>query len=170
MLSTGSPVPASSALPTQSSPTRTANADSSTPRGKRPRRSRRVLVVEDSPDMLTSWLLLLELWGHEACSVADGYEAVEMARSFRPDIVLLDIGLPGLDGWEVARRIRQQAGQPPLMIAVTGYGRDADRRRSREVGIDHHLVKPVDPETLEALLAPAEERPALLDSWDGAAA
>jgi CheY-like chemotaxis protein len=115
-----------------------------------------VLVVEDSPDMLLSWLLLLELWGYEPYTVSDGPAAVEAAGTLQPDIVLLDIGLPSLDGWEVARRIRQRGGPQPLLIAVTGYGQDKDRRRSHEAGIDHHLLKPVDLDRLEMLLAQSE--------------
>jgi two-component system OmpR family response regulator len=115
----------------------------------------RVLVVEDHADTADSLALLLTLFGHEVRVARDGPTALEMARAFPPDVVLLDIGLPGIDGWQVAERLRQQSGQKrPLLIAVTGYGQDADHRRSQEAGIDLHLLKPVDPDQLRRLLAP----------------
>ena len=84
----------------------------------------------------------------------DGYSALEAVRKFRPEIVLLDIGLPGMSGYEVARRIRERArGKAPLLVAMTGYGQEADRRKAREAGFDHHLVKPIDLDALLELLA-----------------
>jgi CheY-like chemotaxis protein len=112
---------------------------------------RRILVVDDSQDSAESLALLLELHGHEVRTAFAGPAALETASAFCPDVVLLDIGLPGMDGYEVARRLRAEHGGCRL-IALTGYGRDDDRRRSREAGFDHHLVKPVDLEELTRLL------------------
>ena len=120
------------------------------------RRGRRVLVVDDSRDSAESLALLLELKGHEVRVALDGPAALEAARGFLPEIVLLDIGLPGMDGYEVARRLRAGRdgidGEGMLLVALTGYGQDEDRRRSREAGFDHHLVKPVDFDELARVL------------------
>jgi CheY-like chemotaxis protein len=114
----------------------------------------RVLVVEDDRTNQECLGLLLKMWGYEVRLVGDGPSALETSQSFRPQMVLLDIELPGLDGWEVARRLRQQEGLSPLLlVAMTGHARDEDRRRAREVGFDVHLAKPVDPAQLKALLA-----------------
>jgi CheY-like chemotaxis protein len=114
---------------------------------------RRILVVDDNVDAATSLASLLELSGNVTATAFDGFEAVEVAERFRPDAILLDVGLPKLDGHETARRIREQPwGRNVLIIAVTGWGQEADQRRSREAGFDHHLVKPVDPEVLARLL------------------
>jgi CheY-like chemotaxis protein len=112
----------------------------------------RVLVVEDQVDSARSLSLLLELLGHRVEVVSDGRDALQAVESIHPAVVLLDIGLPGMDGYEVARRLRAR-GSKALLVSLTGYGRDADKLRSREAGFDHHLVKPVDRETLEKLLA-----------------
>jgi CheY-like chemotaxis protein len=112
-----------------------------------------VLVVDDNQDAAESVALLLRLWGHEVRTAHEGVSALKAARSYLPEVVLLDLGLPGLDGYEVARQLRGEQGEGPLLIvAMTGYGQDEDRRRSREAGFDHHLVKPVDPHTLQGLL------------------
>ncbi len=117
----------------------------------------RVLVVEDNDDVARSLAMLLELWGHDAEIVDRAEAALEAVQSRRPAVVLMDIGLPGIDGYEVARMLRRQEGCDKLMlVAMTGYGQDEDRRRSREAGIDHHLVKPVSPETLHKLLEALE--------------
>jgi signal transduction histidine kinase/DNA-binding response OmpR family regulator len=116
--------------------------------------NRRVLVVDDNADGAESLALLLRLSGHHVQIAHDGLAALESAQSFRPEIVLLDIGLPGVDGYEVARRLKQDpVTQTIHIIAVTGYGQEADRLRAQEAGFDHHLVKPVDPEVLPGLLA-----------------
>jgi CheY-like chemotaxis protein len=113
----------------------------------------RVLVVDDNVDSAESMALLLSLDGHEVRTAFDGPGALARAAEFGPEAVLLDIGLPGMDGYEVARRMRELPGlENALMIAITGYGQDDDRARSRAAGFDHHLVKPVDPEALSALL------------------
>ncbi len=118
------------------------------------KRGRRILLADDNRDALDSLATLLQCDGHEVHTAGDGAEAFALAAECRPDVVLLDIGMPKLDGYEVARRIRAEPwGKGPVLIALTGWGQDEDRRRSREVGFDSHLVKPLDPETLSALLA-----------------
>lgn len=113
----------------------------------------RILVVDDNVDSADSMALLLSLDGHEVRTAFDGPGALAEAADFQPQAVLLDIGLPGMDGYEVARRMRELAGlRDVLMIAITGYGQEDDRTRSKAAGFDHHLVKPVDPETLSRLL------------------
>ena len=116
---------------------------------------RRILVVDDNMDAAKSLARLLErLHGQEVRVAHDGPEALAVADEFRPEVVLLDIGLPGMSGYEVAEHLR---GLPEfeetLIVALTGWGQEDDRRRSRGAGIDHHLVKPVDPEALTRLLA-----------------
>jgi CheY-like chemotaxis protein len=112
-----------------------------------------VLVVEDNDDSRAMLRELLGLLGHEVHEAADGREGLEMALTLRPDVALVDLGLPGLDGFEVARQLRAaDERRTMLLVAVTGYGRDEDRVRSREAGFDHHLVKPVDPEALHGIL------------------
>jgi PAS domain S-box-containing protein len=110
---------------------------------------RRILVVDDNVDAAESLAGFLELVGHDVLVAYEGDTALREAREKRPDVVLLDIGLPGTDGYEVARALRREPGLAgALLIAVTGYGREEDRRRSREAGFDHHLVKPLDPASL----------------------
>ena len=97
---------------------------------------------------------LLKLWGHEVRVAHDGPAALEAAAAAPPEVVLLDIGLPGMDGYEVAERLRARPESGgPVLVALTGYGQEEDRRRSREAGFDHHLVKPVDLDDLRSLLA-----------------
>jgi len=115
---------------------------------------RRVLIVDDNQDGAESLAVLLQLGGHETHTAHDGQQAIEDAERLRPDIVLLDIGLPRLNGYEVCRRIREQPwGKELSMVAVTGWGQQEDRRRSQEAGFDTHIVKPVEPEALMDLLA-----------------
>ena len=114
----------------------------------------RILVVDDHPDSADSLGLLLKLLGNDVRIVHDGLAAVEVANEFEPRVVLLDIGLPTLNGYEAAQRIRQQPwGNQAVLIAVTGWGQEVDRQRSKQAGFDHHLVKPVDPDALTRLLA-----------------
>jgi len=114
----------------------------------------RVLVVEDNVDAAESLATLLRLWGHDVRVVHDGLDALDAARSYLPEVVLLDIGLPGLDGYQVAERLRTERGlASTLLVAMTGYGQPEDRRRSAEAGIHHHFVKPVEPFVLRNLLA-----------------
>ncbi len=113
----------------------------------------RILVVEDNRDTADSLRMLLELLGHEVAVAYTGPDGVQKAREFRPDVVLCDIGLPGLDGYAVAGELRRDpATAGAHLIAITGYGREEDRQRSRQAGFDHHLTKPVDPRDLQPLL------------------
>ncbi len=119
----------------------------------------RVLVVDDNLDTAESLGMLVNAAGYDVRTVHDGPAALQVARDYRPNAVLLDIGLPGLDGYEVAKQLRQQPGlQHILIIAVTGYGRESDRQRSQEEGFDHHMVKPPDYAKLRELLASAAQR------------
>ena len=118
------------------------------------RTQRRILVADDNNDALESLATLLELSGHQVYTAANGAVALESAEQHRPDVALLDIGMPKLDGYEVARRIRAQPwGQGMTLVALTGWGQDSDRRRSQEAGFDSHLVKPLDLDKLTELLA-----------------
>jgi PAS domain S-box-containing protein len=121
--------------------------------GLMPSAHHRVLVVDDNIDSAESMALLLKLGGHEVQLAHDGQAALDIARMFQPNVVLLDIGLPRMDGYEVARRLRNDpALQKTVLIALTGYGQAEDRRQSKMAGFDHHFIKPVDPEALEALI------------------
>jgi signal transduction histidine kinase len=118
------------------------------------RTQRRILVADDNNDALESLATLLQLSGHEVYTAANGAMALESAEAHRPEVALLDIGMPKLDGYEVARRIRAQPwGQRITLVALTGWGQDSDRRRSQEAGFDSHLVKPLDLDKLTELLA-----------------
>jgi CheY-like chemotaxis protein len=113
----------------------------------------RVLVVEDNPDGAESLALLLRIHGHEPRVAMDGHAALREAEDEQPDGVLLDIAWPGLDGYEVARRLRGRAeGKPPFLIAISGYADEDARRRSAEAGIDVHLAKPVNFDQLQDIL------------------
>jgi PAS domain S-box-containing protein len=115
--------------------------------------SRRVLVVDDSEDGAESMAMILQFAGHETCKAYDGVAALEAAERFRPDVVLLDIGLPRMNGYEVCRRLRQEAwGREMTIVALTGWGQEEDRNRSKEAGFDMHMVKPVDFDALLQLL------------------
>jgi len=115
--------------------------------------ARRILVADDNCDALESLAQLLELGGHEIHKAADGVQALEAATRVRPDLVLLDIGMPGMDGYEVARRIRSQPwGREATLVALTGWGQETDRKRSREAGFDSHCIKPLDLQHLFTLL------------------
>ena len=113
-----------------------------------------VLIVDDNLDAGESLATILRLHGNDVMVASDGHEALRLVASRRPEVVILDIGLPGLDGYEVARRIRSQPwGRGMLLLAVSGWGQSEDKRRSAEAGVDHHLVKPVNPFDIEQLLA-----------------
>jgi len=117
---------------------------------------RRVLLIDDNRDAAESMTVLLELWGHEVRIAYNGPDALALAAEFRPDAALLDIGLPGMNGYEVAKRLRGLPGwEAVMLVAVTGYGQDEDRRRSCEAGFDHHLTKPVEPAMVQSLLSSA---------------
>jgi CheY-like chemotaxis protein len=112
-----------------------------------------ILVVDDDADVAKSTAMLLETCGHQVCTVQDGAAAIEAACRCRPDVILLDIGMPGMNGYEVACRLRQEPTlQDTRLIALTGWGQEADRQRSQAAGFDHHLVKPVNLAALEMLL------------------
>ncbi|MEP6922266.1 MAG: ATP-binding protein [bacterium] len=114
---------------------------------------RRILVVDDNRDSAESMAMVLSLSGHEVATGHDGLQAVEMAETFRPHVVFLDIGMPGLNGFEACRRIREQPwGQKIVLVALTGWGQEEDKRQSQEAGFNAHLVKPVDLAALEKLL------------------
>jgi CheY-like chemotaxis protein len=114
---------------------------------------RRVMVVDDNVDAAAMLDMLLRSLGHETRVAHEGTAALRVAEEFRPDIVLLDIGMPGIDGYEVARRLRTLAKARPMrIVAVTGWGQEGDRERSREAGFDLHLVKPVDANELSRAL------------------
>jgi two-component system, sensor histidine kinase len=115
--------------------------------------ARNVLIIEDNDDARESLRVLLESLGHQVVDAGDGRHGVALALQGRPDIVLIDLGLPGIDGYEVARSIRASGlGKSVRLVAVTGYGQTADRRRSVEAGFDAHLVKPVSPAALSGVL------------------
>ncbi len=119
----------------------------------------RILVVDDNHDSALSLAMMLSIMGHETRTAHDGESAVSTAESFLPEVVLLDIGLPKLNGYEVAQRIRENAwGKSMFLIAVTGWGQEEDRQRSSEVGLNVHMVKPVEPAALERLLAELSEQ------------
>jgi CheY-like chemotaxis protein len=114
-----------------------------------------ILIVEDNEDSALSLQMLLEALGYSADVVHDGEQAVGAAAGRRPDIILMDIGLPGMNGYEAARRIRNEQGDASILIvALTGWGQEPDRRRSADAGIDHHLVKPLNLDQLKQILAP----------------
>jgi CheY-like chemotaxis protein len=113
-------------------------------------------VVDDNPDAVETLSILLQLRHNDVLTAVDGLEAVEAAGAFQPDLILLDIGLPKLNGYDAARRIREQRqDRRVVMVAMTGWGQEEDKRKSKEAGFDRHLVKPVDPAVLEELLASA---------------
>jgi PAS domain S-box-containing protein len=123
------------------------------------RAPRRILVVDDNADAAESLAALLSINGHETCLAHDGLDAVKQAERFLPDVVFLDIGMPALDGHETAKLIRQQPwGKGMVLIALTGWGQSEDRRRSKDAGFNHHLVKPADPAVVETLLASLDPR------------
>ncbi len=114
----------------------------------------RILVVDDNTDSAESMAMLLGLQGHETRTALDGPAALEAAQVFWPKLILLDIGLPGMDGYEVARRLRTQPHMDKtVLVAMTGYGHEQDRLQAKAAGFNHHLVKPVDPEALQRILA-----------------
>lgn len=115
---------------------------------------RRVLIVDDNVDAADSLAMLLNIDGHEAAAAYSATAALEAVERWKPEIVLLDVGLPEVDGYEIARRLRASNPVPGIrLIALTGYGRDEDRERAREAGFDDHLLKPADMEALQRLLA-----------------
>ena len=120
----------------------------------------RLLVVDDNRDAALSLAMLLRVRGHEVQVAHNGAAALEMASSYRPHMIFLDIGMPAMDGYEVARRIRRMTELKGVVLAaLTGWGQEDDRRRTGDAGFDHHLVKPPEPRDLEELLASLDQRP-----------
>jgi signal transduction histidine kinase/CheY-like chemotaxis protein len=115
----------------------------------------RILVAEDIPDAAEMMRLMLECMGHDVCVATDGVQAVAMARDFAPRIALLDIGMPRMDGYEAARQIRAALGPRVVLVALTGWGQEEDRRRALAAGFNRHVTKPVEPDVLQALIASA---------------
>jgi CheY-like chemotaxis protein len=114
----------------------------------------RIMLVEDNPDAAESFTLLLELGGHEVRAAHEALEALRLVEGFVPDLAFVDVGLPGIDGYELATRLRAHPScQSSVLVALTGYGRDEDKRRASEAGFDHHMTKPVDFEAVDHLLA-----------------
>ena len=130
-----------------------AAADQSTPAAPC-----RVLVAEDQSDAAEMMRVMLELHGHEVRVAPDGESAVDVAKQFYPHIAFVDIGMPGLDGYDTARELRRVFGHAVVLVALTGWGQDEDKRRSHEAGFDHHLTKPPEPDVVERLIAAALER------------
>jgi DNA-binding response OmpR family regulator len=119
----------------------------------------KILVVDDNRDAAVTLQMLMNMYGHDAVLAHDGDEACRVAESYRPDVILLDIGLPTMNGYDACRTIRQSSwGQAMTIIALTGWGKDEDRRKSDEAGFDGHLVKPVHSEALMATLAAARAK------------
>jgi PAS domain S-box-containing protein len=112
----------------------------------------RILIAEDSADAAEMLRLMLTYMGHDVRVTSDGIQAVAMAKEFAPQIALLDIGMPRMDGYEAARRIREALGRAVILVALTGWGQDEDKRQSREAGFDHHFTKPVEPDVLQELI------------------
>jgi len=115
---------------------------------------RRVLVIDDNADAADTLASLVRTLGGDARTAAEGPSGIQCAAEFFPDVILLDIGMPQMDGYEACRRIRDmQLGKSPFIVAISGWGQDSDRRRATEAGFDAHLTKPADPVVLEKLLA-----------------
>jgi CheY-like chemotaxis protein len=123
------------------------------------RTTRRILIIEDNPDAAETLRDLLELWGHQVDVALSGFAGLQAAETLNPDVVLCDIGLPEIDGFEVGRRLRRSPiTAQSYLVAVTGYGQEQDRERTAEAGFDCHLVKPVNLEELKALLSQSSQR------------
>jgi CheY-like chemotaxis protein len=131
----------------------TAPAAPGSPESQHAGRPLRVVLVDDNVDGVETLADLIGLLGHQVRTAHDGPTGINVVREFDPDIVLLDIGLPGMDGYEVARRLRREFGTRVTLVAVSGYGREEDRAQSHEAGCQQHLVKPVELRTLQTLLA-----------------
>jgi CheY-like chemotaxis protein len=119
-------------------------------------KSVRILLVEDNPDAAESLRVLLELAGHDVRVAGDGLRALQVVDEFAPELAFVDVGLPGIDGYELATRLRAHAScRSTLLVALTGYGREEDKKRANDAGFDHHLTKPVDFDAIDRLLANA---------------
>jgi CheY-like chemotaxis protein len=112
-------------------------------------------VAEDIPDSAEMLRLMIECMGHDVVVAADGVQAVELAEQHRPQIAVLDLGMPRMDGYEAARRIRASLGREVVLVALTGWGQEQDQRRAYAAGFDYHVTKPAEPDVLESLIASA---------------
>jgi len=123
----------------------------------------RVLIVDDCRDSADTLYMLTQLWGHDSMAVYDGSAALELFETVRPDVMLVDIGMPGMDGNRIAREVARFGGPRPTLVAVSGFGDRAHRRAAAEAGFDHYLIKPIEPRVLEQFLHVicASRRPAL---------
>ena len=122
---------------------------------------RRILLADDNEDFATSLAMLLGAMGHEVRTAYDGLRAVETAIEFKPEFAFLDIGLPGLNGYDLARRLRELPSTKHIvLVAITGWGQEEDKQRALEAGFDRHLVKPIEPEHIYTIIAASERRPA----------
>ena len=140
-------------VPAISKPTAAPSDDADDRRVDESARSLRILVVDDNVDSAMTMAALLGMQGHEVCTAHDGLQALDEVERFKPEVVILDIGMPRMNGHTAAARIRERMDDvQPLLIAVTGWGQAEDRERSKAAGFDHHLVKPVDPAVLFELL------------------
>ena len=141
-------------LPVALSVTDTRSDDQSTDEKATPTPRRRILVVDDNRDGASSLVMLLEMMGHKTQTAHDGLEAVAMSETFKPDVILMDIGMPKLNGYEACRRIRAQPwAEGIVLVAMTGWGQEDDRQKSKDAGFNGHLVKPVEHVALMKLLA-----------------
>ncbi|MGH7277953.1 MAG: response regulator, partial [Candidatus Rokuibacteriota bacterium] len=139
-------------LPRRPAPAVTARSTATTPADAAP--PCRILIVEDNDDAREMLRMLLTLAGHQVYEAADGPGGVAMAQSVAPDLAFVDVGLPGFDGYEVARRLRAASRDKAIaLVSLTGYGRPEDRQRALEAGFDTHIVKPIDPGKLMAVIA-----------------
>jgi CheY-like chemotaxis protein len=130
----------------------TTNPDKDTPQLK-------VLVADDNRDGADGFAMLLELLGHQVRTAYSGKQAVAMAEEFRPELVMLDIGMPEMNGYEVARHLRQQPwGRDMVLVAITGWGQDEDRLQAQAAGFDHHRAKPVELDALDPIIAQARAK------------
>jgi len=116
--------------------------------------ARRILVVDDSADSAESLGMLLTMMGHEVRTSLSGPEALEIAPEFKPDLVMCDLGMPGMSGYDLAPRLRGELGAAARLVALTGYGSEEDKRRTRAAGFDEHIVKPLDLDVLRIMLVP----------------
>jgi CheY-like chemotaxis protein len=122
-------------------------------------RSTKVMVVEDQETVARITVALLKTMGHEVALAKDAPSALELVQEFRPEIILMDIGLPGMNGYELAAAMREQLGaETPMLVALTGYGQEADRRRAEEAGFDQHVVKPISMARLKEIFSEAVAR------------
>jgi CheY-like chemotaxis protein len=114
---------------------------------------RRVMIVEDNRDANDSLAMLVEMLGFEVAQALDGQSAIQLASEFQPDVVFCDVGLPGMDGYQVVKHLRALPNIRPMVVAaLTGYGEDRDREQASKAGFDHHFVKPIAPDQLQAFL------------------